>query len=145
MNWKEEAAEKLRRYETMRAAVANIPEELQRLRLDAVSIRAARTDTPSVRGSGGKREEALMNNLIRREELKRVYQGARLWVNATQRALDALTPEEKLILHSLYICPGRGTVEQLCERLQVEKSSVYRKRDRALERFTLAYYGQLES
>jgi hypothetical protein len=36
-------------------------------------------------------------------------------------------------------------LEELCEKMQVEKSSIYRKRDKALERFTLALYGALES
>lgn len=145
MNWKTEAVEKLRRYNAMRTAVENIPQELQRLEVDAVSIRAAQTDKPTVKGGGGRREEALMNNLLHREELQRAEQMARLWVGTTDRALSVLSPEEKLILHSLYISPVYGGLEELCGKMQLEKSSIYRKRDKALERFTLGLYGALES
>ena len=145
MNWKTEAAEKLRRYNAMRAALENIPMELRRLEVDAASIRAAQTDKTAVKGGGGKREEALMNNLLHREELQRTEQMARLWVGMADKALGLLSPEEKLILHRLYISPLYGGLEELCEKMQVEKSSIYRKRDKALERFTLALYGALES
>ena len=86
-----------------------------------------------------------MNNLLHREELQRTEQMARLWVGMADKALGLLSPEEKLILHRLYISPLYGGLEELCEKMQVEKSSIYRKRDKALERFTLALYGALES
>ena len=50
-----------------------------------------------------------------------------------------------MVLTRFYIYPERGGVSRLCEELGVEQSSVYRKRDKALERFTLALYGELES
>ena len=63
MNWKAEAKEKLQRYDAMRLATINIPEEIARLELDARSIRAARADAPVTHG-GNRREEALLNNFI---------------------------------------------------------------------------------
>ena len=64
MNWKTEAKEKLRRYDAMRLATINIPQELHRLEMDAQSIRSARTDATPVSGGGSKREDALLNNII---------------------------------------------------------------------------------
>ena len=49
--------------------------------------------------------------------------------------------EEKLILHRLYIYPEKGGVERLCKELGMETSSIYRRRDKALKHFTLAFYG----
>ena len=59
MNWKAEAMEKLRKYDAMRQATQNIPEEITRLELAARSIRSARTDGTAVKGGGSKREEML--------------------------------------------------------------------------------------
>ena len=67
------------------------------------------------------------------------------WLKITDGALAALTPEEKLILHRLYICPEKGSLDKLCQGLQVEKSSIYRKRDKALQKFTYALYGITEN
>ena len=60
MNWKQEAKEKLRRYNAMRLATINIPQELERLEIDARSIRSAKTDGTPVAGGGNKREEAVI-------------------------------------------------------------------------------------
>lgn len=141
MNWKEEATQKLRKYDAMRLAVQNLPEQLHLLEESACAIRSARTDGTPVKGSTNRREDALLNNLVQREELSCALKQAKSWLKITDRALGALTPEEKLVLHRLYIYPERGAVDRLCGELGLEQSSVYRKRDKALERFTLALYG----
>lgn len=144
MNWKSEAKEKLRRYDAMRLATINIPEEMERLEIDARSIRAARTDATPVSGGGSRREEAMLNNIIHRQELSWTLQQAQNWLKTTDRALMALTNEERLILHRLYIYPEKGGLERLCSELGVETSSIYRRRDKALKHFTLAFYGIAE-
>ena len=141
MNWKAEAKEKLKRYDAMRLATVNIPEEVERLELDMQAIRSAKTDGNVVNGGGNRREDALINNIIHRQELLWTLQQAQLWLKTTDRALSALTKEEQLILHRLYIYPELGAPERLCQELGLETSSIYRRRDKALRRFTLAYYG----
>ena len=141
MNWKTEAKEKLRRYDAMRLATVNIPQELQRLEIDAQSIRSARTDATPVSGGGNRREEALLNNILHRQELAWTLQQAQAWLQLTDRALTALTQEEKQILTRLYIYPKKGGLERLCHELDMETSSIYRHRDHALKRFTMALYG----
>lgn len=145
MNWKAEAKEKLRRYDAMRLATINIPQEMERLELDAQGIRAARTDRIPVRGGGNSREDALLNNLIQRQELAQTLLQAQSWLQTTDRALTALSDSEKLILQRLYIYPEKGGLERLCKELGMETSSVYRRRDKALHHFTLAYYGIAEA
>ena len=142
MNWKAEAVEKLRKYDAMRQAALNLPEEIERLEQEACSIRGARTDGTPVKGGSSRREDALINNLAQRQELTWSLHQAQSWLRVTDRALGALAPDEKLILHRLYICPERGAIGRLCGELGLEQSSVYRKRDKALRRFTLALYGE---
>lgn len=140
MNWKKEAQDKLRRYDAMRRATLNLPDEITRLELDAASIRSASMDAP-VKSGGSRREDALINNIVHRQELTRSLQQAQLWVGATDRALGTLNSEEKQILHRLYICPQKDAIQCLCMELDLEQSSIYRKLDRALRKFTIAYYG----
>ena len=141
MNWKAEAKEKLRKYNAMRLATVNIPEEMERLELDAHAIRSASMDTPIMQGGGNRREDALLNNIIHRQELAWTLQQAQQWLNTTDRALTALNNEEKLLLHHLYMYPQRGSLERLCKELGMESSSIYRRRDKALKHFTMAFYG----
>lgn len=145
MNWKNEALDKLKRLPVMRSALDTIPQELERLEHEARGLRSSGDMTVPVAG-GGKREDALLTNLVRRQELQDALFSAQSWVNSVEGALDALDPEDRLVLERLFVCDGgRSGVDWLCTQLAVEQSSVYRKRDRALRQFTLAMYGCEES
>ena len=98
MKWKNEAMEKLRQYHTMRHALRNIPLEIDRLAADASALRAARTDGVAVKGGGNRREEALINNLVERQELENSLEQVKRWLSVTDRGLLALTPEERLVV-----------------------------------------------
>ena len=141
MNWKNVAMEKLRRYNAMRQALRNIPEELQRLKAEAVLLRSATTDGIFVRGSGGKQEDARINNIVEQQELEQTLKQVRQWLAVTERGLLSLDDEQRQILQRLYLYPQKGGIERLCSELGLEQSSIYRKRDQALLRFTTAIYG----
>lgn len=145
MNWKNEAMEKLRRYDTMRQALRNIPEEIERLKAEATLLRGSSTDKVFVRGSGNRNEDAWINNIVQRQELEQTLTQVRRWLSIADRGLMALDDDQRLILQRLYLYPQKGAVERLCIELGLEQSSVYRKRDQALHRFTAAIYGFLES
>jgi ArpU family phage transcriptional regulator len=141
MNWRNEAMEKLRRYDIMRQALRNIPEEIERLKAEAVTLKSASTDSMFVRGSGSRQEDARINNIIQRQELEQTLRLVRQWLTVTERGLLALDEEQRTILQRLYLYPQKGAIERLCMELGLEQSSVYRKRDQALHRFTAAIYG----
>ena len=145
MNWKSEAIDRLRRYDSMKTAVQSIPDEIRRMEMEATSIKAVRTDKVPIKSSSADRNDALINNMVQREELEWTLKQAKLWVKTTDTALSNLTPEDKLILHRLFIANERGNIERLCQELNCEQSTVYRKRDQALYRFTVALYGFVET
>lgn len=144
MNWKNEAMDRLRQYDAMRLAVTNIPQEIKRLEAASVALHGARTDGTPVQSGGSRREEAILDNMMSRQELLWRLEQAESWLSCMDRALSALTGEEKLVLQRFYICPEKGSVDRLCSELGLESSSVYRKRDKALRRFTVALYGSAE-
>ncbi len=141
MNWKSEAIEHLNKYGAMVEATKNIPEELRRLESASRDLKAC--DPTAIPGSktGGPMDDRLINNLVKREQLHRSYENAVSWVTTTDRAMSVLEPEEKQILKRMYVTPQKGVVALLCEDLGLEQSSVYRRRDQALYRFTIALYG----
>lgn len=145
MNWKNEATEKLKRYGAMQLATRNIPEEIHMLELAITAIRSSRADGSPAKGGGNKREEMLLNNIVKRQELSGALEHARTWLSTTDRALRSLNSDERLILQRLFITPEAGCIQRLCDELGVEQSSVYRKRDKALEKFTRSLYGITES
>ena len=65
--------------------------------------------------------------------------------SVVDRALEVLDDEERLVLDRFYIHRAKGAVAELCDRLNLEKSAVYDRRDKALRHFTLALYGVTET
>ena len=57
--------------------------------------------------------------------------------------LSVLDDEDQLTLELCFIHKVKGSIDDLCYRLNLEKSTAYRRRDQALRRFTLALYGPL--
>ena len=145
MNWKREAIDKLKNYEAHREALENIPKEIKRLESAYAGIRSATTDGTPVSGGGNTREDSMLSNIVHRDELKRRLKEARLWVAQVDKALAVLDDEERLVLDRFYIHRAKGNVGELCERLNVEQATVYRKRDSALRRLTIALYGVTET
>lgn len=145
MNWKREAADKLRNYTAHREALNSIPQEIKRLESAYAGIRSATSDSTPVSGGGSTREDALLSNIVHREELSRRLEESRLWVEMVNRAFGVLTDEERLVLDRLYIHRTQSGVAGLCEELHLERSTVYDRRDKALRHFTLALYGATET
>jgi DNA-directed RNA polymerase specialized sigma subunit len=145
MNWRREAADKLRNYEVHKQALESLLKEIERLESAYTGIRNTATDGMPISGSGNTREDSMIANIVHRDELKRRLKEAHLWVSMVDEALAVLDDEERLVLDRFYIHRAKGSVGELRERLNVEQSTVYRKRDSALRRFTIALYGISET
>jgi hypothetical protein len=144
MNWKTEAIDKLKQYDAMRCSLDTIPQELQRLQLRAQSLKSLDLSSPVVR-SGNQHDDALINNLVHRQELESTLEQACLWVTQVEQALTVLTPDERLVLDVMYIKQERNAVDKLCQELCRDTPTIYRRRDKALRKFTLALYGSCPS
>lgn len=145
MDWKREAADKLRKHEARKEAIRSIPEEIRMYEEAFNGIRSASADSTPVAGGGSTREDMMLSNIVKREELKTALKQARRAVSIVDRGLATLSEEERLILDRFYIHPAKGNVERICNELRIEQSSAYRRRDAALKHFTIALYGITES
>lgn len=145
VDWKREAIDKLRCYEAKKTSIERAMEEFRRLEDDSTRIRSAITDGTPVQGGSSTREDMLINNIARREELKVAIREAKRWVRIVDSGLAILDEQEQLVLDRFYIHRGKGNVSRLCDELGVEQSTVYRRRDSALRHFTIALYGVVET
>ena len=141
MNLRAQVVERLCNYELMDVAVKNLQEQIRWLKLNQEGIHAVRTDRVAVRNQPGRGEERLLENIEQRQKLENALENTKRWLQITDRAMTALSKEEQLILRKLYIHKTPGALNELCQRFEMEKSSVYRKRDRALDKLELALYG----
>ena len=61
-------------------------------------------------------------------------------VSAMDTALSLLTPEERLIAHLLFLHPKRGNIQLVCEKLNIEQATAYRRRKQVLHKLTATLY-----
>ena len=143
MVWEVEAVEKLSQYGACKTAVEIIPAEIRRLELEYGAIRSSAADRiPGGKSDRGTREDKLLSNIVRREELARQLEITKEWCAIVERGLETLNERDKLVLDRFYLHPQKGAAGRLCEELLLmEESSVFRIRRKALRRFTQAVYG----
>ena len=144
MDWKREAIDKLRCYAARKNALVSIPQEIRELEDAFAGIRSATTDGTPVHGGGSSREDMLLSNIAHRDELERSLRQAKDTVAIVDSGLAVLDDSERKVLDRFYIHPAQGNVDRLCEELGIEKATVYRRKEFALRKFTIALYGAVE-
>ena len=145
MDWKSVAMEKLRDHEAKRRALESIPLELAQAESSMTSIRSSRADGTPVKGGGSGYEDRMLSLIVKKQELEDNLDRAQLCVDMVTGALQTLNQEERLILDRFYINAAKGNLDRLCDELCLEQSAVYRRKDAALRKFTIALYGVTES
>lgn len=139
MRWKTVAIDELRRLESVRNSLEILPELIER---QEIAIKRIRTSDPGkVVGTGGGNRDELISAIVYRDELKLRLKENRKSVDAIEKSLESLANDEYLILDMLFIHPRKNGVDALCEELCIERSSVYERRNKALEKFTTTLYG----
>lgn len=146
MDWRTEAIDKLSQYEAKRQALESIPEQIAEIDKAMTAIRSARTDGIPVKGGGSGYEDRMMNLIVQKEELQCCLDCAQRWMRIVDRGLSVLDSEERKVLERLYIIRERGAVSRLADELGLmDERTVYKRRDIAIRKFTIALYGCVES
>ena len=90
-------------------------------------------------------EDRLISGLDKMNELAARRQQAQAYMDWFQPAWDALSEEERYVLSQFYQREeGRQTdgLYEICDRFHIERSSAYKKKDRALAHLTVLLYGR---
>ena len=135
MDWKACAVDDLRRYRHMKIGVLNSRDKLRMLSSQATSART--TASRQCERTSPK----LIDTIVETERLKSNLDVAENLVGLIERGLDSLSEEERVVLERFYISDLPKNMTHLKGELGYEERSLYRLRDRALKKFTLAMYG----
>lgn len=144
-DWKPVAIQRLKSYEARKISLEQIKAQLNALDMQFTAIRAAKTDGEPVSGTmSNRREDMMVDNIQKRDELKANYKIAKREIEVTEKGLNALTKEERRILELFYVLRPYDHVGQICGEQNIEKSEAYRRKDSALRKFTMACYGVID-
>ena len=140
MNWIKESANDLKNLTSRKHAVTSIEKRIKILEDNIVSLRSASAETPTQTFVGGK-EENIINYIAEKEKLSNNLKITKEIVYIIESALLTLTDKQRRILEVFFIERVQNHIDILCEELNVERSTVYRLKDEALYKFTIAMYG----
>lgn len=135
MNWKACAVEDLQRYNYIKIGIMNSSDKLRAIEAMAEHGKlnsCKKSDSPDSR---------LIDAIVESERLRQNIKISKELAKMIERGLDSLADNERCVLREFYMQDSGVNMLKLKEKLGYETRSVYRLRDRALEKFTLAMYG----
>ena len=135
MDWKICAVDDLRRYPQMKIGILNSRDKLRAV--DGF----ARSAKSSIEKKGRRADSKSVDAIVESERLRKNLKLAEGLVRLVERGLSSLTDEERAVLERFYMSTDVPSMTKLKEEFGYETRSVYRLRDRALMKFTLAMYG----
>lgn len=141
MKWQDIATQDLKKYRYQKESLTNLLEKISILRLQYESVRCNVLDGEIVKGNGKRTEDFLLDNITQRKRLSLTYQASRRLVRLIERGLESLSDTDRLVLDAFYINKPENHIEFLIETLQYERAQIYRIKDEALYKFTIAMYG----
>lgn len=108
MDWKREAADELRNYMNRKAAIENIRDQIADLATEITSIRSASADGSPVAGGSNGRDDAIVNNILKRERLEEAQRLTENRVRRVDHALNQISERDRCVLQRFYIAPCIG-------------------------------------
>lgn len=143
MRWDKELEFKLKDLPLKIKAMNNLEERIKYLEESKYLLKPVNTD--SVPSSGGiiKGEDVLVNKLVEIEELKKNLKSTEKEIAWIKKGLEVLNDTEREVINKL--CLDKIRVKKACEELGYEKSQIYRIKDQAIYKMTIALYGTIYS
>ena len=140
-DWKGNAIDDLKRYACDLISMEILPEKIRLLEDQMQFVKGTQYDKTPVEGGSSGYEERLINYLDSKTRLERNLKAAQERVDIIEHGLSVLSDTERLVLQRFYINREKNSVERLKNELGYEKSEIYRIKDNALKRFTVAMCG----
>lgn len=143
MNWKNEAISDLEKYSQRKKSIENMELRISNLEEEFVSLKGIGFDE-KVKSNKNSYDEKWLNNITERERLAVSLKIAKTLVGLTEKGLNDLDDAERKVLIGFYIDDRDNRVMHLCHELCMEKSSLYRLKEKALNKFVRSEYGIIE-
>ena len=139
------AIDALKDYASMEYILANHTDDLEEVRERLISLpSSAPTGMPRSKNPHAV-EARLAASLDEIDVLKERYRRALEYMEWFQPAWDALTEDEQFVLSEFYLSDDGKQIDavgNICDRFHIERSSAYKKKNRAFERLTILLYGK---
>lgn len=129
-------------YIDRKASLSTLPERIVTERARLTAIRSSAAESQMVSGGGGNvRQERDTAILAEIDRLTNALDEAQREVELIERCLAQLRKDQRRVLEIMDISPRYQAAEALAQELSVDRATVYRIHDDALDRFSRLYNG----
>ena len=125
--YKKQALEDLKKYPYLKSSLVTLSQRIDLLK----KISASSANSPG--------QSAVADEI---KQLSDTLQTNTIYVSCIEHALSCLPQNEQKLIATYYIHRQRGVVENLSISSYNDRSTVYRRAQKALEHYTLSYFGQ---
>lgn len=144
LDWQKAAIDDLRNYRSMKRGVANNKDRIEALEDRMEMLRCGWSDATPVKGGTSGAEDKLINAIAEKERLELNIRAVEPLLAIVDKALQSLSEDERYILERFYVDRHKGYISRLCDEFGYEERQIYRLKDQALRKFTIAMYGITE-
>lgn len=133
----------LQDFAAMEQIIATTDDNIKRLYDDATSPASPRLDGTPPSGNLHAGEDRLAATLDRIDVYRSRYGQAREYMDWFLPAWEVLSDDDRFVLEGFFLSEGsqEERVQAIGDHFYIERDSVYRRKNRALEKFTTALYG----
>lgn len=136
--YKKQAISDLKNYHELKGSIENLSQRIAFLqKADLYSGVSLQQRVMASRSS----DSSMVYHLSQIEEMELKLHQARLYAAKIDNALAMLSPKEKEILTAFYINRQRRSVNKLAEETFSDRSWLYRRAQKALDRYIEIYFG----
>ena len=128
-------------YENMQFIINNTDDEIKGVRENMVSIGSPNMDGMPHSHNPQAAEERIIDSIERIDILKERYRQAVEYMNWFKPAWESLSEDDQYVLESFYLA-GDSDVDMISDHFGIERTSAYKKKNRAVERLVVKLYGK---
>lgn len=139
------AVNALKDYESMKYILAHVPEDIALIKTSMVRIDAPLlSDFPKNQRNVKSAENKVTRNIDAIDVLGERHSRAQEFCAWFEPAWSGLSDAERYVLSCFYLNESetRDCVSTICDYFHIERSSAYKRKDRALSHLTLLLYGK---
>ncbi|OFR00327.1 hypothetical protein [Alloscardovia sp. HMSC034E08] len=135
----------LQDYAVMERIINTIDDATKTAYADAASPASLRMDSTPPSGDLHASENRIVATIERIDTYKVRYVEARQYMDWFLPAREIISEDDCLVLEAFFLSEGTQDekVSMIADHFYVERDTVYRRKNRALDRFTTTLYGQL--
>ena len=135
------AASALRDYDNMEYIISHTDDGVRAAYQKMAGIRSPHPDGMPHADNPHAAEERIIRGIGEMDILAERYRQALEYMAWFRPAWETLTEDERYVLGAFYRDGQRGAAERICGHFQIERSSAYNKKNRALQHLAVLLYG----